>query len=181
MKLEEFIESVTHPGELADASRADFCHFASTFKLPADHGALVRLKRRRGEMALWWAESCMAEAEKDTDYRALKSIRDIAVRAGLDRDHYLIFRIKRVLLDRVAEWALKQATLARQQVDSADVTASADARKVEETIESAVKEGVPEADPRIRQARAAIKAIRDADFARRRRETAQLRRQRALS
>ncbi|CAK0832470.1 unnamed protein product, partial [Prorocentrum cordatum] len=178
MRLEDFLESVTHPGELAEANRADFSLFASTFRLPADHGTLVRLREQRGEMALWWAESCMAEAAKGTDYAALKTMRDIAMMAGLDRDHFLSFRMKRVLIDRVADWAVEQAELARQHADAPGTTLAADARKVEDTIESAVKEGVPESDPRIRQARAAMKAIRDADFARRRREQAEQRRQR---
>merc|ERR1719291_266031 len=180
MKLEGFIASVTHRGNLADASRADFGQFASTFKLPADHEALVRLRRLRGEVALWWVKSCLSEAEKGTaDFRALKTMCDIAVRAGLDKDHHLLFRARRVLLDRAADWALEQAMLARQRVGSADGAAAATASRVEDTIESAVREGVPEADPRIRQARAAIRAMRDADLARRRREQAQRRGQRA--
>jgi len=177
-----FIKSVTHPGKLENASRTNFVEFTSTFKLPADHSVLRRMRRLRADTALWWAKACIQESEKGTDFRVLKHLSDIALDAGLDKGHPLMFRARRIMLDRVADWALEQALLARQRLegmkDSEENTIAADARKVEDSIEQAVKEGVSEADHRIRQARAAIKAMRDADFARRRKDKVAQKRQR---
>jgi len=177
--IRKLISSYTHrPGEPADENKSQFARFAQTFKLPRAHEALERLRDLAEEAADFWAEACLSEAEKGHGHAVIRRLYDIAIGTGVDEDHPKLLRAIKILNDRLAERVLQEAK-ERQQRDTLQEErgpppkagqASILGDKIEQDIFAAVAEGVPQADPRLTQALAICKALRQKDGERRRLE-----------
>lgn len=103
---------------------------------------------------------------------------DIALGTGVDEDHPKLLRAIKILNDRLAERVLKEAKERQQRDATAEEKGTAPksgqatllADKIEQDIFDAVEEGVPEADPRMKEALEICKALRNKDGERRRME-----------
>merc|ERR1712217_143270 len=156
---------------------SDFNSFVSSFRLPNGHLTLRRLKLIAEEAGEWWAEACLAEAAKGADHKALKRLFDVAVGTGVDITHPKLVRAERILIDRLADRVLKEA-VERQQKDADAAAKQGDkmtvgpaalaADKIEQAILQSIEEGVPKADPRLKEAEKIVKALREADGQRKR-------------
>lgn len=182
--ISKFLEKYTHgPGHPADENKSHFAKFAQTFKLPKQHEALARLKSLADEVGEFWADTCLAEAEKGHGHAVLRRLFDVALGTGVDQDHPKLVRAIRILNDRLAERVLKEAE-ERQKKDAFQEemgkiprvgAASEVGDKIEQDVFAAVKEGVPENEPRLQQAMEICKALRQKDGERKRLEGRQKR------
>jgi len=182
--IRRFLEKYTHgPGHPADENKSHFAKFAQSFKLPKQHEALARLKALADEVGEFWADTCLAEAEKGHGHAVLRRLFDVALGTGVDQDHPKLVRAIRILNDRLAERVLKEAQ-ERQKKDAFQEemgkmprvgAASEMGDKIEQDVFAAVKEGVPENDPRLQQAMEICKALRQKDGERKRLEGRQKR------
>lgn len=173
-----FISRYTHsPGNPADANKSDFQSFVTSFRLPNGHFTLRRLRLIAEEAGEWWAEACLAQAAKGVGHVALRRLFDVAVGTGVDVTHPKLIRAEKILIDRLAERVLKEAQ-ERQQKDAAVAAKQGDrmqvgpaaiaADKIEQLILQGIEEGVPKADPRLKEAEKIVKALREADGQRKR-------------
>eukprot|EP00931_Biecheleriopsis_adriatica_P051481 TRINITY_DN29862_c0_g1_i1.p1 TRINITY_DN29862_c0_g1~~TRINITY_DN29862_c0_g1_i1.p1 ORF type:complete len:649 (-),score=136.40 TRINITY_DN29862_c0_g1_i1:107-2053(-) len=178
-KIPKFIASYTHVGgSPADANKSNFKSFASSFKLPSQHQALRRLRQLADEAAEWWAEACLEEAGKGAGHAVLRRLFDVAVNTGVDEDHPKLLRAVKIINDRLAERVIQEARemlekdsfmAERSKPNPPPVGPAAGmADKIEERIQSAVKEGVPSHDHRLSDAQAICKTLRERDGERKR-------------
>jgi len=177
--VKKFIAMYTHsPGHPADENKSQFTRFASTFKLPRKHGVLDKFRYMAEEAGTWWAQACLNQAEKGHGHAVLRRLFDVALGTGVDEDHPFLVRAKVIINDRLAGRVLADAE-DRQRKDAkaeergnvpmiGQATAMAD--KIDLEIRAAVAEGVPETDPRLQQATAICKELRQKDFDRKRSE-----------
>jgi len=176
--IRRFISSYTHsPGNPGDANKSDFRAFASSFKLPAGHSRLRRLRSSADEAGEWWADACLRRAEDGADHRVLRRLFDVAEGTGVDVNHFKLVRATKILIDRLADRVLKDAqdrqqqdaALAKQRGDRMEVgPASFAADKIDKDIAKAIEDGVPQADARLKQSAQVAKALREADGMRKR-------------
>merc|ERR1712050_674541 len=123
------------------------------------------------------AEACLAEAAKGVGHIELRRLFDVAVGTGVDISHPKLIRAEKILIDRLADRVLKDAQ-ERQARDTAAAEkmgekmtvgpASVAADKIEKSILQSIEEGVPKADPRLKEAEKIVKALREADGQRKR-------------
>jgi len=175
--IRKFISSYTHfPGNPAEANKSVFQQFASTFKLPSKHAALVHLRDLANMAGEWWAEACLSEAGKGMEHAALRRLFDVALGTGVPKDHPKLIRATIILNDRLA---LRVITEAKKLNDQDELVASraavpqvgpADkaADQIESAIQKAVKEGVPASDERLKEAATIAKRLREKNGERKR-------------
>lgn len=177
--IRKFISSYTHKPEEspADANKSNFASFVSSFKLPGKHRLLLRLRAIADEAGEWWAEACLAEANKGAGHAVLRRLFDVALGTGVDKDHPKLIRAMRILTDRLADRVLKEAKerLERDAANASKCTgvppvgpASAAGDKIEQDVRQAISEGVPQADTRMKEALAICKRLREIDGDRKR-------------
>lgn len=174
--VKRFIRLHTHHGNPADENKTDFQGFANSFKLPAGHDLLLKLKEVAAAAGEWWAEACVREATKGIAHAALKRLFRIALGTGVDADHYKLVRAEVILTDRLAERVGKDAKdrLERDlfMAERAPVPpvgpASVAADKIEQEIKEAIAEGVKKGDLRLKEAAKIAQQLRENDGQRKR-------------
>jgi hypothetical protein len=176
MEVTRFIRAHTHNGNPADENKTDFVNFANSFKLPAAHGQLTKLREVGSAAGEWWAEACVREAIGGVGHAALRRLFDVALGSGVDPTHFKLVRAEVILTDRLAERVIKEART-RLETDTAMAArtavpqvgpASVAADKIEQDIKQAQAEGVKKTDLRLKEASQIAQQLREADGQRKR-------------
>jgi len=182
--VKKFLAAYTHAaGHPADENKSVFAKFVSTFKLPKNHGCLIRFRTIAEDAAEWWAATCLKQAEEGHGHAVLRRSFDVALGTGVDPEHPLLLRATKILNDRLAERVLQEAQ-ERQSNDARQEesgrmprvgAASSLADKIEQEVWAAVAEGVPNNEPRLQQSTEICKQLRQKDGERKRLEGRQKR------
>jgi len=174
------LQHIHKNGDPVDADKSDFNAFVKTFLLPSKHGALERFRAAYEEASNWWAQTTASVAAAGAEKEVIKALITMTVAAGADREHPYLLRAEVVLRDRIADRVLKDAREAQERdklaADKAEMIgkiplvgmAEKAADAVTVNVRQAVKDGVPESDTRIADAKAIAKALREADGQRKR-------------
>lgn len=175
--IKRFRRAHTHNGNPADENKTDFLSFANSFRLPASHDALFKLRDVAAAAGEWWAEACVREATKGIGHKELRRLFDVALGTGLDPDHYKLVRAEVILTDRLAERVIKEAkerlerdTMMADRAPGAPPVgpAAIAADKIEVDMKQAVAEGVKKSDLRLKEAAAIAQKLRENDGQRKR-------------
>lgn len=175
--INRFINRYTHKGgDPVDSDRSDFKAFVATFKLPWSHRELQRFRESSERVAQWWAEAALRVAQEGATYSQIQRMFTVAIGAGADDDHPYLLRATGILIDRLAEKVLRDAQ--EMQKRDADMAARSEippvgpashmADKIQQSINQATSEGVPEADRRIVETKKIMKDLRQFDGERKR-------------
>jgi hypothetical protein len=174
--IKRFIRAHTHSGNPADENKTDFQTFANTFRLPAAHDALIKLREIAAAAGEWWAEACVREAMKGVGHAALRRLFNVALGTGVDPEHFKLVRAEVILTDRLAERVIKEAkerlerdTMMAERAPVAPVgPAAVAADKIEVEMKQAIAEGVKKTDLRLKEAAAIAQKLRENDGQRKR-------------
>lgn len=175
--IKKFVREYTHLSPSpADDNKSDYQAFVRTFKLPARHKTMVKLRELADQVGEWWAEACLSEAEKGAVHAVLRRVIDVALATGVDKEHPKIIRAMRIINDRLAERVLREAKerleqdliLNASQASPPVGPAFALGDRIEADVDDAVKEGVPAKDPRLKESLLICKELREKDGERRR-------------
>lgn len=174
--IKRFLRVHTHRGNPADENKTDFLTFANTFRLPAGHELLLKLRDVAAAAGEWWAEACVREAQKGIGHAALRRLFNTALGTGVDPDHYKLVRAEVILTDRLAERVIKDAKdrlerdlLMAERTPLPPVgPASVAADKIETEMKEAIKDGVKKDDRRILEAATISQKLREHDGERKR-------------
>lgn len=174
--IKRFLRVHTHHGNPADENKTDFATFANTFRLPAGHELLLKLREVAAAAGEWWAEACVREATKGIGHAALRRLFNTALGTGLDPDHYKLVRAEVILTDRLAERVIKEAkerferdrVMAERTPVPPVGPASVAADKIETEMKEAIVDGVKKNDRRLAEAAAIAQKLRENDGERKR-------------
>lgn len=178
--IKEFLADHTHVGNPAEANKSNFNAFVASFKLPRGHVLLRQFREMADSAGEWWAEACLQQAEKALQHSQLKRLFTVATGTGLDEDHPKLVKALRILIDRQAIAVLDLAKHKKQKdkelADKATAEgklpsvgpASSAADAIEQSIVNAPKEGVPNSDSRLLEARRIVNTMRELDNHRKR-------------
>lgn len=171
-----FVKRYTHVGGPQNADKSDFKGFVRSFKLPAEHKFLQRLREMVQEVGEWWAATVLDQAEKGTGHVKLEQMFEVALKVGADPEHFMLVRARKIIVGRLADRCLEEAKelferdrLAEERSKVPRVGPAAEAAdQIEQLIFKAVKEGVSEKERRLELARSLVRQLRELDGQRKR-------------